>query len=405
MKHFFTLLVLSIVIFNAVAQKSCKTKAKTDFKHLKSSFAKEIDQAKSNLHENIKIDSLIVYSYLSETDSVFTVKMKYEYDDADNKIREYLIVPNIDEGEETTKNEYIYEGKKVIRSINYKFNKSTQEWEVFAKQETAYDGNGNVVSEISFSYEDETGNWIETTKYEYEYDAKGNETVSNLYYKIGEMEWTLAEKEENTYDANNNITQQLKYAAMPMSELSLDSKTEYTYNSKGHLLTETVYERQDEEWVPSSKDEYTYTDDAMEESSSQYDWDPYSNEWVLEEETKYVYDNEKTLLYLLITSHDSEEADVSKMFVYYHTGTITTIEEHAGAVFSVYPNPVKEYITIENNNRQIDEISIYSISGEKVSVMSKVESGRLNVSELKNGVYFISIKSGKQIKTQKIVKQ
>ena len=61
---------------------------------------------------------------------------------------------------------------------------------------------------------------------------------------------------------------------------------------------------------------------------------------------------------------------------------------------SVYPNPAKHNITIENINFKINSIDIYNITGqlvisEYVNSMSTI----LNISDLEKGVYLPDIKS------------
>ena len=71
---------------------------------------------------------------------------------------------------------------------------------------------------------------------------------------------------------------------------------------------------------------------------------------------------------------------------------------------SVYPNPAKHNITIENINFIINSIDIYNITGQLV--MSKNVNSMstiLNISDLEKGVYLLDIKSNNTSIKRKII--
>jgi hypothetical protein len=60
----------------------------------------------------------------------------------------------------------------------------------------------------------------------------------------------------------------------------------------------------------------------------------------------------------------------------------------------IYPNPVSEYITIINPEKQDNEtVSIYTILGGLVKEIDLTSTNQINVSELANGVYFAKFKN------------
>lgn len=64
-------------------------------------------------------------------------------------------------------------------------------------------------------------------------------------------------------------------------------------------------------------------------------------------------------------------------------------------VFSFYPNPVKDVLTFKYNTNSTVNVDIYNILGVKVkSFTHDGNSSRINVSELRNGIYFITLKEG-----------
>jgi len=78
--------------------------------------------------------------------------------------------------------------------------------------------------------------------------------------------------------------------------------------------------------------------------------------------------------------------------------TTSVQEQTSNATFAVYPNPAKDALHL---NQEADEIIIYNILGEQMMKAQNVQT--LNVSELSNGIYILSITKDNQISSQKIM--
>ena len=60
----------------------------------------------------------------------------------------------------------------------------------------------------------------------------------------------------------------------------------------------------------------------------------------------------------------------------------------------IYPNPAKDIIFIKGNNRQKKlTVSIFNSSGKKVMEVKNAENS-VDISELKKGIYFITVCDG-----------
>ena len=71
---------------------------------------------------------------------------------------------------------------------------------------------------------------------------------------------------------------------------------------------------------------------------------------------------------------------------------ITQTDENEAANICVYPNPTTDYVTVEAEDLQ--SVTLYNINGKTLSSMAaKGNSVRLDVSDLKAGVYIISAKT------------
>ncbi|MBN9311986.1 MAG: T9SS type A sorting domain-containing protein [Chryseobacterium sp.] len=79
------------------------------------------------------------------------------------------------------------------------------------------------------------------------------------------------------------------------------------------------------------------------------------------------------------------------------------VNDSANAKFSLYPNPVKDFLNVSTNSK-LDAVSIHNISGQKVA--SKIVDNRIDMSKLAAGVYVVNITlaNGTQ-QSFKVVKQ
>lgn len=69
----------------------------------------------------------------------------------------------------------------------------------------------------------------------------------------------------------------------------------------------------------------------------------------------------------------------------------------------VYPNPTSDLINIENFSDKTTAYSIFNVTGQEIK--TGFTSGKISVSELKKGIYFLQIKDEKLYKMIKFVKK
>jgi hypothetical protein len=73
--------------------------------------------------------------------------------------------------------------------------------------------------------------------------------------------------------------------------------------------------------------------------------------------------------------------------------------------FRINGNPVKDLLSIDSDN-SVDNLVIMDIAGRILRNMDINSSTiRVNVSDLKTGIYFVSLKSGQSKRTLKIIKE
>lgn len=84
--------------------------------------------------------------------------------------------------------------------------------------------------------------------------------------------------------------------------------------------------------------------------------------------------------------------------------TLNTNENVVANDFVIYPNPVKDLLSIKNNaSEAVLSIAVTDLEGRIVLQSPYIESG-VDLSNLSNGVYLVTVKTDKGVKTQKIVK-
>ena len=68
-------------------------------------------------------------------------------------------------------------------------------------------------------------------------------------------------------------------------------------------------------------------------------------------------------------------------------------EETVPFTISINPNPASQYIHVVLSNSETATLKIYDVLGQQIKKTSVSGSKKINVSNFKNGIYFISIKS------------
>ncbi|MFA8299090.1 MAG: T9SS type A sorting domain-containing protein, partial [Hyphomicrobiales bacterium] len=69
----------------------------------------------------------------------------------------------------------------------------------------------------------------------------------------------------------------------------------------------------------------------------------------------------------------------------------------------LYPNPAKEYFTIEGLDNSIVDVNIYDIAGNKVATYNNVSTERRYNIDFNSGVYLVIINNNNKSITRKLV--
>lgn len=87
------------------------------------------------------------------------------------------------------------------------------------------------------------------------------------------------------------------------------------------------------------------------------------------------------------------------------TQATLSLSDFEKSEFVLYPNPVKDIINVENNQKNIEEIELFDLTGRLlVNVRPDSSAAQLNLSELSNGLYLLKVTSAGKSVTKKVVK-
>ena len=107
---------------------------------------------------------------------------------------------------------------------------------------------------------------------------------------------------------------------------------------------------------------------------------------------------------VVVTATASDASGIKATYTVTISGQ-TSIDNTSIASLSVYPNPVVDVLNIRSNET-ISMVTIYSMTGQLNRIASvNSNSAEINLSGLKNGVYFVKIQTANGTATQKVVKK
>ena len=94
--------------------------------------------------------------------------------------------------------------------------------------------------------------------------------------------------------------------------------------------------------------------------------------------------------------------------IVFKNGAIQYIEDQfEPAELVLYPNPAEDIIYIKGISVfDLSEVSVINVNGHTVLTCNEISTTNgIDISELKNGIYFARIKSGNKVHSKKIVIQ
>lgn len=89
-----------------------------------------------------------------------------------------------------------------------------------------------------------------------------------------------------------------------------------------------------------------------------------------------------------------------------HAQTLGLEENPFATAITLFPNPAKNTLQLNTQDKTIDQINIYTMTGSKVLQLDmETVSPTVDVSSLASGVYYVQLYSGKNVALKKFVKE
>jgi len=116
------------------------------------------------------------------------------------------------------------------------------------------------------------------------------------------------------------------------------------------------------------------------------------------------YDNLTPGQIYYMRAFDYENDNFGTVKFYIQTAQSQSIEDYDALNFTYYPNPAKDAIYLHSNNR-ITQVSLSNFLGQEVKHIAPQSSQvKLNLNDLKNGIYFMKVTTDDRSQIVKIIK-
>lgn len=95
------------------------------------------------------------------------------------------------------------------------------------------------------------------------------------------------------------------------------------------------------------------------------------------------------------------------LFAFVLVGVALRAQSNSRPDLSIYPNPVTEFISVQDKNDVVGFLVVYNLVGKKVKEFEFAKGEQYSVAELPKGMYLVQIldRSRRNLTTQKIEKR
>ena len=277
---------------------------------------------------------------------------------------------------------------------------------LFRKYEYVYNTSSLLTEYLEQEWDTLSSAWEYQSKHENICDIQGNKT-ENIEYRYTGTIWQKAYKEAFTHNGQNLLIEQNRHTWDTLSSTWIPSKYKYTfqYNINGSMA-----ESQEFKWIDSTStwdttyrlihtrnENYTAQDIVLPIHSYFFGYyyespicvHPYHernvmnflfNDMLLKDETKRWMPNDT--LWKTIDE-----------FIYYYSDHEASINQNEKKTISVFPNPAKDWISIQiNNNADLLHFSLFDISGRKIMDVQPTTS-TISLENINSGIYLYRIET------------
>lgn len=347
----------------------------------------------------------------------------YEYDINNNLIAETsLSFWETSAWKITSKESYTYNASnKVTVNIYQNWNATTNKLENYDKQLNTYT-NGNRTEAVFQNWNSTSSIWVNSEKQVLTFNSF-NKPDSVLFYKWNGFQWVIDSRGTVTYNSNNKLISYIE-EKWDGSQWVNSYKKLLSYNVNNQIITDRSASWDDFNATWKVTDQTAYVLDANGNRASETYTDVSDN--TQNNKRDYTYDTSSLMSSFVHPFKDKAGLDyifedfpyINKVLgytnskygttTYNYNNTITLGTEKleiANATITVFPNPTKDLLTIQNaSNNEIDKVIVSDVSG-KTNLQQNQNTNQVDVQNLAKGMYILQAFSGKEKFTTKFIKE
>ncbi|GAB7257364.1 T9SS type A sorting domain-containing protein [Polaribacter sp. OB-PA-B3] len=348
-------------------------------------------------------------------------KSTFMYDSNNNLTLEtgYYWNSTLQDWEKSFEDSYSYNANNKVTNYSYvSYSNGTTQISYQYRTKYTYNNDGNVIQILDEEYENNS--WVNDYKIDLTYS--NGKVTGGLSYEWNGSIWVFDEDSSETtinYNSDGTISAFINKAWNGSAWVD-DSRTLYTYDANKRVVLEDSQTWNGSVWVSDYKLENTFdaNGNIVVEKESYLENGVFvvaANETITfdlnEQMSAYAHPfKDKSGLDFLVNSNGIVNKIVSRISsdnnfrtTYLYNGATASVKDVLLTDFKTYPNPVKDFLTIDNSNFVIKSLSLYNVLGKKV--LSTTQN-QLDFKNLNKGVYVLKIETDKgKIGTTKIVKK
>lgn len=313
-------------------------------------------------------------------------------------------------------------------------------WVNYSKSSRCYNCESELLTEITNQVWNGEA-WNNSTNYLYEYD--NSNYLTNCYVQVWDgSQWIDNSSETRTYNSNHKLMSKITKAVYN-EEWIMTSKETAIYDDNDRLINYTINQYStDGVEIPKNKYCYAYNDFGQVITEIKQKWDTLNLNWSNQNKTNYTYtvsgkvheiytyytvyskwnelyhiiilydENDLVSSYTKLQYSDSKWNNYEKInYDYTITSAIEPVTNNGNTSLHSFPNPFSNENTVLLN---LDESSVVSIKviDSKGNEVTELVSGFLNQGtysyslnnlNLSQGIYFISLNTGKKVEVLQVV--
>lgn len=279
----------------------------------------------------------------------------------------------------------------MVSTTGYLYNTSTMTWSLSGKTIINYYENGLRSEDFTY-YWDGTG--LAFTEYssarqEYSYNQNGWETerINSLWV---DNKWSPTWHYDRVYDEDGNLMSYLEMSWSGTDWINW-AMTDYVRSSTGHIAINTTWSN--DAWQNSSKSEYAYNDEGLNETRTMYLWR--NDNWEVSGRITYTYDANNNLTGEIHESYsDGVYKPYSKQYKEYDINNNLTLWgfQNWNTTYSRWDDVNRNSYTYNENNQYTSHLletwggyfwTPYSKTEYEYSTATDIENNEVIISEFK----------------------